>query len=48
VLSNLLHQSSVVQSFCSTNGFLAKILAKIQSHHTAGIKDHQIKVGRTS
>jgi len=44
VLSNLIHQSSVVQSFCSTNGFLARILAKIQLHPGLAIQDHNIKV----
>merc|ERR1719228_3153917 len=44
VLSNLLHQSSVVQSYCSNNGFLSKILSKIQYHTTISIVNHQIKV----
>jgi len=31
VLSNLLHQSAVVQTYCTTNGFLSKILTKINT-----------------
>lgn len=44
VLSNLIHQSPVVQSYCSTNGFLSRILIKIQQHPGLGIQDHNIKV----
>jgi len=36
VLSNLLHQSCVVQSYCTKNGFLSKILAKIKIHSKVG------------
>ena len=32
VLSNLLHQSPVVQSYCTNNGFLSKLLNKIRSY----------------
>jgi len=32
VMSNLLHQSGVVQTFCTKNGFLSKTLVKISSY----------------
>jgi len=44
VLSNLLHQSPVVQTYCTTNGFLSKLLSRIKNHSTLGIVEHQIKV----
>jgi len=44
VLSNLLHQSSVVQSYCTTNGFLSQVLERVRSHAVLAISDHQIKV----
>jgi len=42
VLSNLLHQSCVVQSYCTKNGFLSKILAKIKLHPKAGNNQSKI------
>ena len=44
VLSNLLHQSPVVQTYCTTNGFLSKLLSRIKNHASLGISEHQIKV----
>jgi len=39
VLSNLLHQSCVVQSYCTKNGFLSKIFAKIKNHSKSGVQN---------
>eukprot|EP00091_Calanus_sinicus_P010095 TRINITY_DN23458_c0_g1_i1.p1 TRINITY_DN23458_c0_g1~~TRINITY_DN23458_c0_g1_i1.p1 ORF type:complete len:181 (+),score=32.80 TRINITY_DN23458_c0_g1_i1:89-631(+) len=36
VFSNLLHQSCVVQSYCTKNGFLSKILTKVTNHSRSG------------
>merc|ERR1719154_728069 len=44
VLSNLLHQSCVVQSFCTKNGILSKILTKITNYSQSGNLDSQSKV----
>ena len=44
VLSNLLHQSPVVQTYCTTNGFLSKLLSRIKNHTSLCISEHQIKV----
>jgi len=44
VLSNLLHQSCVVQSYCTKNGFLSKLLTKITNYSTDGIQNSQSKV----
>jgi len=44
VLSNLLHQSCVVQSYCTKNGFLSKILGKIANYSKSGDQNNQSKV----
>jgi len=44
VLSNLLHQSGVVQSYCTKNGFLSKILNKVKNYSKHGKQNGQSKV----
>ena len=41
VFSNLLHQSCVVQSYCTKNGFLSKILTKVTNHSKSGKQNNQ-------
>jgi len=44
VLSNLLHQSCVVQSFCTKNGFLSKIVSKISNYKKYELESIQNKI----
>lgn len=44
VLSNLLHQSCVVQSYCTKNGFLSRILAKIKNHSKCSKQSSQSNI----
>ena len=44
VLSNLLQQSSVVQSYCTKNGFLSKLIQKISSYASTDNDDHESKM----
>jgi len=44
VFSNLLHQSCVVQSYCTKNGFLSKILTKVTNHSKSGKQNKQSQI----
>ena len=44
VLSNLLQQSSVVQSYCTRNGFLSKLIQKMSSYTTSNKDDYESKM----
>ena len=44
VLSNLLQQSSVVQSYCTKNGFLSKLIQKMSSYTTSNKDDYESKM----